>query len=237
MASPNPAIEKARQSSLRKLCERLGYEFKDIGLLDRALTHASMGNEGKKSYERLEFLGDSFVNFAVADALYRRDSEFAEGQLTETRARIVSRQPLANAARALDLHVHLESGKGLRDATKPIPQCTIPDSMIEPSLPMESRRRASRLSVSRAHGGAHHTVHVPHKIAPTPEPRRRDPEPDRDPPAPCAGAAHLASASAGECEDIPSRLERAYRVLQADGGDREAACPEEGLGQERNALS
>ena len=37
---------------------------------------------------------------------------------------------------------------------------------------------------------------------------------------PCAGAAHLASASAGECEDIPSRLERAYRVLQADGGDR-----------------
>ena len=37
---------------------------------------------------------------------------------------------------------------------------------------------------------------------------------------PCAGAAHLASASAGECEDIPSRLERAYRVVQADGGDR-----------------
>jgi ribonuclease III len=118
MASPNPAIEKARQSSLRKLCERLGYEFKDIGLLDRALTHASMGNEGKKSYERLEFLGDSFVNFAVADALYRRDSEFAEGQLTETRARIVSRQPLANAARALDLQVHLESGKGLRDTER-----------------------------------------------------------------------------------------------------------------------
>jgi len=115
MARPNPAIEKARQKSLRKLCERLGYEFKDISLLDRALTHASMGNEGKKSYERLEFLGDSFVNFAVADALYRRDSEFAEGQLTETRARIVSRQPLAKAARALELNIHLESGKGLRD--------------------------------------------------------------------------------------------------------------------------
>jgi primary-amine oxidase len=36
-----------------------------------------------------------------------------------------------------------KSGRGLRDATKPIPQCTIPDGMIEPSLPMESRRRAS----------------------------------------------------------------------------------------------
>lgn len=118
MARPNPAIEKARQKSLRKLCERLGYEFKDLDLLDRALTHASMGNEGKKSYERLEFLGDSFVNFAVADTLFRRDTEFAEGQLTETRARIVSRQPLAKAARALELHIHLESGKGLRDTER-----------------------------------------------------------------------------------------------------------------------
>lgn len=118
MARVNPAIEKARTKSLRGLCERLGYEFKDISILDRALTHASMGNEGKKSYERLEFLGDAFLNFAVADVLYRRETEFAEGQLTETRARIVSRQPLAEAARKLDLQVHLESGKGLRDSER-----------------------------------------------------------------------------------------------------------------------
>ena len=98
MARLNPAIEKARKKSLRELSKRLGYEFKDLDLLDRALTHASMGNEGKKSYERLEFLGDAFLNFAVADVLYRRESDFAEGQLTETRARIVSRHPLATAA-------------------------------------------------------------------------------------------------------------------------------------------
>lgn len=115
MARENPAIEKARQNTLRKLCERLGYEFKDLALLDRALTHASLGNEGRKSYERLEFLGDAFLNFAVADVLFRRDAEIAEGQLTETRARIVSRQPLASAATRLGLQVHLESGKGLRD--------------------------------------------------------------------------------------------------------------------------
>jgi len=118
MARANPGIQKARRDSLRKLCERLGYKFKDIELLDRALTHASMGNEGKASYERLEFLGDAFVNFAVADALFRRDTEFAEGQLTETRARIVSRQPLAAAARNLELHIHLESGKGLRESER-----------------------------------------------------------------------------------------------------------------------
>jgi ribonuclease-3 len=90
----------------------------DLSLLDRALTHASMGNEGKRSYERLEFLGDAFLNFAVADVLFRADTEVAEGQLTETRARIVSRPPLAAAARRLDLATHLISGKGLRDSER-----------------------------------------------------------------------------------------------------------------------
>ena len=115
MARPNPLIATARRQSLLSLCERLGYHFKDLSLLDRALTHASMGNEGKPSYERLEFLGDAFLNFAVADALFRRHQDIAEGRLTDTRARIVSRQPLAAAARRLDLQTHLLSGKGLRE--------------------------------------------------------------------------------------------------------------------------
>jgi len=118
MARVNPALQKARERSLLELSERLGYEFKDLSLLDRALTHASMGNEGKKSYERLEFLGDAFLNFAVADVLFRQDTDVAEGRLTETRARIVSRQPLASAARKLDLQTHLLSGKGLRESER-----------------------------------------------------------------------------------------------------------------------
>lgn len=105
----------ARARTLRELAKRLGHAFDDLDLLDRALTHASMGNEGKKSYERLEFLGDAFLNFAVADVLFHADTEVAEGQLTETRARIVSRKPLADAGRRLDLVTHLISGKGLRD--------------------------------------------------------------------------------------------------------------------------
>ncbi|MAD34629.1 MAG: ribonuclease III [Planctomycetes bacterium] len=118
MARVNPAIREARERSLLELSEKLGYRFKEIGLLDRALTHASMGNEGKKSYERLEFLGDAFLNFAVADVLFRQDTDVAEGRLTETRARIVSRQPLARAARRLDLQAHLLSGKGLREGER-----------------------------------------------------------------------------------------------------------------------
>jgi ribonuclease-3 len=100
MGRADDLIQEARERSLLRLSERLGYEFRDLSLLDRALTHASMGNEGKKSYERLEFLGDAFLNFAVADVLFRKDADVAEGQLTEARSQIVSRQPLARAARA-----------------------------------------------------------------------------------------------------------------------------------------
>jgi ribonuclease III len=113
----DPAVD-ARRRTLRALAKRLGHRFEDLDLLDRALTHASMGNEGKKSYERLEFLGDAFLNFAVADVLYRADTDEAEGQLTEARARIVSRPPLAEVAKKLDLQVHLLSGKGLREAER-----------------------------------------------------------------------------------------------------------------------
>jgi ribonuclease-3 len=118
MASSDELQQSSRERTLRALAERLGHEFADPALLDRALTHASMGNDGKKSYERLEFLGDAFLNFAVADVLFRADTEVAEGQLTETRARIVSRRPLAEAARRLDLVTHLVSGKGLRDSER-----------------------------------------------------------------------------------------------------------------------
>lgn len=118
MPAPDDVSLDARRRTLRGLAKELGHAFDDVGLLDRALTHASMGNEGKKSYERLEFLGDAFLNFAVADVLYRADTEVAEGRLTETRARIVSRKPLADAARRLDLVAHLVSGKGLRDSER-----------------------------------------------------------------------------------------------------------------------
>jgi ribonuclease III len=114
MASSDEAMLAARERTLRQLAERLGHSFTDLALLDRALTHSSARNEGKKSYERLEFLGDAFLNFAVADVLYRSDAEVAEGELTDTRSRIVSRGPLAAAAQRLDLATHLVSGKGLR---------------------------------------------------------------------------------------------------------------------------
>jgi ribonuclease III len=118
MPEPNQIQVEARERCLRELAQRLGHEFEDLALLDRALTHASTGNEGMKSYERLEFLGDAFLNFASADWLYRSHPEIAEGALTETRTRIVSRDPLAAVGKRLALHDHLLSGKGMRESER-----------------------------------------------------------------------------------------------------------------------
>ena len=118
MSEPSPLQLEARRQSLLTLQQRLGHEFEDLSLLDRALTHASTGNDGMKSYERLEFLGDAVLNFASADWLYRSHPEIAEGALTETRTRIVSREPLAAVGKQLQLHDQLLSGKGMRESER-----------------------------------------------------------------------------------------------------------------------
>ena len=114
MPDRSSAPKDARRRLLRALAKELGHEFTDLEHLDRALTHASTGNEGKRNYERLEFLGDAILNFAVADALFQKEPEIPEGQLTETRSHYVSRKPLAAIARKLDLSNHLLVDKGLR---------------------------------------------------------------------------------------------------------------------------
>jgi ribonuclease-3 len=115
MADPARLPREARRRLLRALAKELGHEFADIDHLDRALTHASTGNDDRPNYERLEFLGDAFLNFAVADALFQKEPEIPEGKLTETRATLVSRKPLAAVARKLNLVAHLDVGKGLRE--------------------------------------------------------------------------------------------------------------------------
>ena len=79
-------------SNFLEIYEKIGYSFRDESLLRRALTHSSFDREG--NYERLEFLGDSIVGYAVSDLLYHAEAE-AEGGMTKTRASMVSKEPLA----------------------------------------------------------------------------------------------------------------------------------------------
>lgn len=94
---------------LLKLSQRLGYTFRDESLVLLALTHRSKGTHNN---ERLEFLGDSILNFVIADDLYRRFGLAKEGKLSRLRARVVKGQTLADVAREFDLGDFLLLGSG-----------------------------------------------------------------------------------------------------------------------------
>jgi len=94
---------------LVKLSQRLGYSFRDESLVMLALTHRS---KGISNNERLEFLGDSILNFVVADDLYRRFPQAKEGKLSRLRARMVKGETLAIIAREFDLGDFLLLGSG-----------------------------------------------------------------------------------------------------------------------------
>ena len=80
--------------------ERIGYRFSAPDLLEEALRHGSAPGleDGKRSYERLEFLGDAVLNLCVAQEMYRMLPLAGEGVLTKARASIINNRNLARVA-------------------------------------------------------------------------------------------------------------------------------------------
>ena len=111
-------MDEGRLASLREVQRRLGHQFIEIGLLDKALTHRSFVNEAasqeKESNEVLEFLGDSVLNLAVSHLLHQKFPEAREGALSLYRAHLVKQSTLAHLSRELRLEEHLLLGKGER---------------------------------------------------------------------------------------------------------------------------
>jgi ribonuclease-3 len=89
----------------RKLARRIGHDFADPDLLERALTHASRNARpgGGDNYERLEFLGDRVLGLIVADLLYHHFADEEEGALARRFAMLVRRETLAEVAEEIDL--------------------------------------------------------------------------------------------------------------------------------------
>ena len=96
-------------NKLDRLERRIGYSFKDQDLLVLALTHRSLGG---RNNERLEFLGDSILNFVAAEALFERFPQAREGQLSRLRARLVKGVTLAELAKGFELGDYLRLGSG-----------------------------------------------------------------------------------------------------------------------------
>lgn len=93
----------------QRLEQRLGYQFEEPRQLQLALTHRS---HGATNNERLEFLGDSILNFIIGEDLYHRLPDAREGQLSRLRSQLVKGDTLAELAREFELGDCLILGEG-----------------------------------------------------------------------------------------------------------------------------
>ena len=103
----------------------LDYFFKDFNLkpnnkaiYEIAFTHSSFNFDAKtshKDYERLEFMGDSFINFVVADLAYNLRSDLDQGEMTKLRSTLVQQQGLTKLAKKYNLKDYIRVGKSLQN--------------------------------------------------------------------------------------------------------------------------
>ena len=108
--------------NLASLERLISYQFADLALLERAVTHRSWASEKipfgdekeirRLQNESLEFVGDSILGLAVAEQLYIRHPESSEGDLTLMKHRLVSTETLAMLAKSLDLGKFMRVGRG-----------------------------------------------------------------------------------------------------------------------------
>ncbi len=104
--------------SIFELSETIGYSFKDIVLLENALTHSSYANEQRArgisypSNERLEFLGDAVLQLIISEHLYEMFTGKSEGALTKMRQYLVCEKTLSRIAQSLCLGDYLNVGHG-----------------------------------------------------------------------------------------------------------------------------
>ncbi len=146
---------------MKKLEEKLGYEFKNKEYLHTALTHSSYANEHKKSKmecnERLEFLGDSLLGMITAEYLFRNEPGMPEGKMTRMRAELVCERSLVTVADELELGNYLKLGHGEEsgggrsrpsikaDAVEAVLAAVFLDSDIEPVKKIINRFILSRI--------------------------------------------------------------------------------------------
>ncbi len=109
---------KAKDKDRAALEDRIGYQFADKALLERALTHISALSGGNRanSYQRLEFLGDHVLGLAISDMLYRAFPKGNEGELSRRLADLVRKETCADVAKIMDIGPALKLGSSENNA-------------------------------------------------------------------------------------------------------------------------
>ena len=157
-------------SELEPLERRIGYRFKDRGLLEHALTHRSRVHEdasgGVIDNESLEFLGDSVLGFVIADMLFREFPQHNEGQKSKLKASLVSSAALARLAEAINLGQFLILGRGeektggrrkhaiIADCYEALIAAIYLDGGVEPARGFIEREFADLIAEARRTGAA-----------------------------------------------------------------------------------
>lgn len=163
-AAPNQLTRDIGRQRLDRLELTLGHRFTRPALLREAVTHPSaLGRtgarqRGKRSYERLEFLGDRVVGLIVVDMLIRRFPGEPEGALTKRLGALVNRDALAEVARGIDLGSCIEVAPSenegrdkpglLADACEAVIGAIYLDGGIEPARRFIENRWAERLEAA-----------------------------------------------------------------------------------------
>ena len=116
--------------NLEELEQNIGYKFTNIKLLQNALTHTSYAYEhGKKSNEKLEFLGDSILEFISSSYLYNNYLNLKEGEMTKVRATVVCEKSLYKVAQMHNFSDFLYLGKSEKVSNKEVRPAIMADSV------------------------------------------------------------------------------------------------------------
>lgn len=96
---------------------RIGYRFRSPLLLEEALRHASLigGGGDEKSYQRLEYLGDSVLNLCIAEEMYRRFPAASEGELSKARAAVINNRNLVRVGEKIGVGESLRTDPSVRE--------------------------------------------------------------------------------------------------------------------------
>ncbi len=159
---------------LSDLEKAIGYQFKNISLLQNALSHSSYANErfhdSLKSNERLEFLGDSILGMVTAEYLYRNFKDRLEGDLSRMRADMVCEKSLARIAERIGLGKHLLLGNGeeqsggrnrdsiLADAVESVIAACFLDGGMEPARAFINTFVLTEVPVQKMHNADYKTA-------------------------------------------------------------------------------
>ncbi|HUT65031.1 MAG TPA: ribonuclease III [Spirochaetota bacterium] len=115
MRGSNKNISKKRHQELVEFQRSLGIRFRNLAILNTALSHKSYVNELEgdlENYEKLEFLGDSFLGLVVSDYLYNQEIYLKEGTLARIKSYVVSESTLYSVGKTINIQKYLLLGKG-----------------------------------------------------------------------------------------------------------------------------